>query len=214
MSPVEELRATVKRLRAPDGCAWDREQSHDSLIPCLIEECAEVIEAIEERDDPLLEEELGDLLLSILMHAEIASETGRFDFDDIARHVNAKLIRRHPHVFGENAGKMDTAEILQQWETIKAAEKAAKGIVDDSLFKDLPPQLPALYHALSVAGRFRKKKIPAVDSYDPKRLPELQEASLGKTLFEICAVCDREGWDPETLLRRYTREVRKEAEEL
>jgi len=212
MSAINELRATVAKLRAPDGCAWDREQTHESLIPCLVEECAEVIEAIEERNDPLLEEELGDLLLSILMHAEIASETGRFDFDSIAAKVNEKLIRRHPHVFGPDAGKMGTEEILLQWERIKAQEKAEKGAVENPLFKDLPPQLPALYHAVSVAKKFQKNHLPPVDSHDPDSLPQMDESKVGETLFAISALCAREGWDPETLLRGHTQKVRKEAE--
>lgn len=212
MSPIEELRKTVKKLRAPDGCSWDREQTHASLIPCLIEECSEVIEAIEEEDDPLLEEELGDLLLSILMHAEIASETERFDLDDVARTVNEKLIRRHPHVFGPDAGKMDTEEILVQWERIKAEEKAAKGIEQKTLFKCLPPRLPALYFAAAVAKQFRKKQLPAVPSYDPNEVSEISEIEIGERLFEITALCDRNGWDPEALLRRHADRVKKEAE--
>ncbi|MBC2602861.1 MazG family protein [Puniceicoccus vermicola] len=212
MSPIEELRKTVKKLRAPDGCSWDREQTHESLISCLIEECSEVIEAIEEKDDPLLEEELGDLLLSILMHAEIASETDRFDLDDVARGVNEKLIRRHPHVFGPNAGKMGTEEILVQWEKIKAEEKAAKGITTMPLFKDLPPRLPALNYAGATAKQIRKKELGPVPSYDPEQLPTADEKEMGKTLFHLAALCDQKGWDAETLLRQYADQVRKEAE--
>lgn len=211
MSAIDELRKTVKKLRAPDGCTWDREQTHQSLISCLIEECSEVIEAIEEKDDPLLEEELGDLLLSILMHAEIASETDRFDLDDVARGINEKLIRRHPHVFGPDAGHMSTEEILEQWEKIKAEEKAAKGITEEPLFKDLPPRLPALYYASAVAKKFRKKGLPAVTSYDPSQITGIPKSEIGKSLFEIAAICDQNGWDPESLLRQYTDLVRKEA---
>ncbi len=211
MSAIEELRATVKKLRAPDGCSWDREQTHDSLISCLIEECSEVIEAIEEKNDPLLEEELGDLLLSILMHAEIASETGRFDFDDVTRGINEKLIRRHPHVFGPDAGHMSTEEILVQWDQIKAEEKAAKGITEEPLFKDLPPRLPSLYYAAAVAKKFRKKHLPPVPSFDPKQLPDSSKAEMGKRLFELAALCDQNGWDPETLLRQHADKIRTES---
>ncbi len=212
MSAIETLRKTVKKLRAPDGCAWDREQTHQSLIPCLIEECFEVIEAIEDQDDPLLEEELGDLLLSILMHAEIASETGRFDLDDVARSINEKLIRRHPHVFGPDAGKMDTASILLQWERIKAAEKEAKGIRTSTLFKELPPALPALYGATAVAKVFRKQALAPTPSFDRQNLPSMTKTEVARNLFHLSALCDQEGWDPETLLRQHTRQIRKEAE--
>ena len=211
IATFNDLRATVKKLRAPDGCSWDREQTHESLIPCLIEECSEVIEAIEKHDDPLLEEELGDLLLSILMHAEIASETERFDIESVAKGVNEKLIRRHPHVFGPNAGQMSTDEILVQWEKIKSDEKAAKGIKEEPLFKNLPPQLPALYYASAVAKKFRKEKLPPVPSFDPSRISEADRADVARKLFDLAALCEREGWDPETLLRDHTNRVRREA---
>ena len=100
-TPIEELHAIVARLRAPDGCPWDREQTHASLRGSAIEEAYETVEAIEKADDAHLCEELGDLLLQVLMHSQIASETGRFTFDDVAAGIAAKLVRRHPHVFGD-----------------------------------------------------------------------------------------------------------------
>jgi len=211
MKDLDELRETVARLRAPGGCPWDREQTHESLLPCLVEECSEVLEAVDNRDFPLLEEELGDLLLSVFMHAEIAAETGKFDLAAVARGINEKLVRRHPHVFGPQAGEMDTGEVLRQWEEIKAREKAERGIAGEGLFKELPPRLPALLHAVAIAKRFRKKDLPAVPSYDPARRRGEDEGSVGRLLFDLCAHCDREGWDPETLLRRHCDQVRREA---
>ncbi len=213
-NPFEKLREIVTRLRAPGGCPWDREQTHESLLPCLIEECSEVLEAVDTGDFELLQEELGDLLLSVLMHAEIASEAERFDLDDIAKGVGEKLIRRHPHVFGPRAGEMETDEVLRQWEEIKAQEKEEKGIPEEGLFKDLPPRLPALYHATAVAKRFRKKELPAVPSYDPGDLSERTPEEVGKELFELAALCDRNGWDPEKLLRDCCDRVKGEAARL
>ena len=212
MKELDELRDIVARLRAPGGCPWDREQTHESLLPCLVEECSEVLEAVDTGDFPLLEEELGDLLLSVFMHAEIAAESGKFDLAAVARGINEKLVRRHPHVFGPRAGEMETGEVLRQWEEIKAREKAEKGIAKEGLFKDLPPRLPALLHAIAVAKRFRKRNLPPVEAYDPGRKRAESEKEVGRQLFELCAHCDREGWDPETLLRRHCDQVRREAE--
>src|SRR6478736_6906253 len=115
----------VAKLRAPGGCPWDREQTHESLLPALIEEAYEVAEAARAKDDAHFREELGDLLLVVVMHAEIARESGRFDVDAIIRHVSDKLVRRHPHVFGTSDAR-DSGAVLKQWEAIKRAEKKHK----------------------------------------------------------------------------------------
>lgn len=120
--PMERLRRVMHLLRSPGGCPWDAEQTHESLVRHLLEEAYEVAAAVRSGDRDELVDELGDLLLQPVFHAEIASETGRFDFDDIARAICEKLIRRHPHVFGE-ADASTSAEVLSQWESIKAAEK-------------------------------------------------------------------------------------------
>ncbi|MEM0965029.1 MAG: MazG family protein [Verrucomicrobiota bacterium] len=214
MTPIEELQKTVERLRAPGGCSWDQEQTHESLIPCLIEECSEVIEAIDNNDFPLLEEELGDLLLSVLMHAQIAQESGRFNLDRVAQGVNDKLIRRHPHVFGPNAGKMTTDEVLAQWETIKKQEKAAKGLTDEPVFKDLPPRLPALHYASDTAKRIRKKSLPTTTAGDSEPWLSFQsEEEVGKALFALATLCDQNGWDAEGILRKRSDAVREEVTE-
>jgi MazG family protein len=141
---ITELRAVVARLRAPDGCPWDREQTHASLRSGLIEESHEVVEAIDKKDDAHLAEELGDLLLQVVMHSQIASEEKRFDFDSVARGISEKLIRRHPHVFGET--KLgDTAAVLKQWDEIKREEKGAKK--DASILDGISTALPGLMRA-------------------------------------------------------------------
>ena len=127
MSEIQRLRQIVTQLRAPDGCPWDREQTHQSLLRCLVEEVSEVLEAVDNNDFELMEEELGDLLLQVVMHACLAEEQNRFDFEDVARGISDKLIRRHPHVFGDKAEKVDTTgEVIDRWELIKAEEKKKK----------------------------------------------------------------------------------------
>ena len=132
LAALAELIAIVDRLRDPDGgCPWDLEQTHTSLIPYVLEEAHEPADAIRHGDDRHLQEELGDLLLQVLLHARIAAEEGRFDLEAVARGLTAKLVRRHPHVFGEEAGAAgrgrggDSAAVRQSWEAIKAQEKAA-----------------------------------------------------------------------------------------
>ncbi|HVU39330.1 MAG TPA: MazG family protein, partial [Opitutales bacterium] len=131
MSAIDDLRHTMARLRGPGGCPWDIEQTHQSICDCLVEEVAELLDAIDRNDFPHMREELGDLLLHVVMHAQMASEAGQFNFDDVAREINDKLIRRHPHVFGD-VNLPDTDAVLKQWDAIKAAEKkngpAAEGL--------------------------------------------------------------------------------------
>src|ERR1700675_229862 len=122
----ERLAAVQARLRAPDGCPWDREQTHASLRTYLIEEAYEVLEALESGDDAKFAEEMGDLLLQIVFHSQIAKEEGRFTVSDVIREVHDKMIRRHPHVFGEKRAK-DAAEVLKNWEQIKKEERVAAG---------------------------------------------------------------------------------------
>ena len=132
----------VAKLRAPGGCPWDREQTHESLLPALIEEAYEMAEAARAKDDAHFREELGDLLLLIVMHAEIARESGRFDIDEIVRELSDKLVRRHPHVFGTSDAR-DAGAVLKQWEAIKREERKA----DSHYLASLPKALPALVRA-------------------------------------------------------------------
>jgi MazG family protein len=132
----------VAKLRAPGGCPWDREQTHESLLPALIEEAYEVTEAARAENDAHFREELGDLLLLVVMHAEIAQESGRFNIDNVLQEISEKLVRRHPHVFGTSDAR-DSSAVLKQWEAIKREEKRA----DSHYLASLPKALPALMRA-------------------------------------------------------------------
>src|SRR5712691_1543819 len=136
-----QLCAIVTKLRAPGGCPWDREQTHESLLPALIEEAYEVAGAVRTKDNANFREELGDLLLLVVMHAEIAREAGGFNIDNVLSDVTEKLIRRHPHVFGKSDAP-DSGAVLKQWESIKRDEKTGKHYLDG-----LPAALPALMRA-------------------------------------------------------------------
>lgn len=143
------LKEIVKILRSPEGCPWDREQTHQSIRKNLIEETCEVLETIDENDPEAMCEELGDLLMQILLHSQMAEEEGLFSVDDVVATLNEKLLRRHPHVFGE-MGASDAEEALQNWQAIKAEEKKGKGIEVHSLLDGLPPDLTALLTALKL----------------------------------------------------------------
>jgi MazG family protein len=168
----EQSVAIMTRLRAPGGCPWDREQSFDSIRKYTLEEVYEVFDAIERRDFPHLAEELGDLLLQVLFYAEMAANEGQFTIADVLDHLNRKLIRRHPHVFGEEASKAagnradvnadvegSAAAVLRNWEEIKAAEKPAGngvGNQPDSRLDDVQRAMPALAEAAKLGGKARK----------------------------------------------------------
>ena len=142
----------VRRLRAPDGCPWDREQTHHSLRPYLLEETYEVLEALDSGDDSKLLEELGDLMLQVAMHAEIAAQDGRWDAAKVSETAAAKMVSRHPHVFGD-VSVADAAEVLKNWERQKATEAAAAGRATESVLDRVPPTLPALAWALGLQKR-------------------------------------------------------------
>jgi XTP/dITP diphosphohydrolase/tetrapyrrole methylase family protein/MazG family protein len=211
MSHVDALRSTVARLRAPDGCPWDQEQDHRSLRICLIEECCELLDTIDRLDFDHMREELGDVLLQVIFHAQLAEEEGRFDLEAVAAEINEKLIRRHPHVFGEN--RLETSEqVLHQWDLIKAGEKGnGATTTPDPLFKDLPPPLPALLQAMEVIKQIRKKSIAAdgvVDQSGIARIADgLTAEQAGRRLFELAAACREAGVDPESALRDHVRGV-------
>lgn len=158
---LQRLLDIMARLRGRDGCPWDREQTHKTLRRYLVEECYEVIDAIESGDDDQLKEELGDLLLQVVFHAQLAREQKRFDFDEVAGVVADKLVHRHPHVFGDR--KLHTAEqVLSQWDTMKKAErqrangKAQKASMTPSLTDGIPKHLPALMKAEAVQKKVAK----------------------------------------------------------
>ena len=217
MSSINELIAIVARLRAPDGCPWDREQTHASLRGSLLEEAHEVVEAIEENDDAHLREELGDLLLQVLMHSQMASETGRFTFDDVAAEIAEKLIRRHPHVFGD-AQLADTHAVLKRWEEIKRAEK---GNTHTSLLDNVSAALPSLMHAEKIGKRAARagfdwenagqviekirEELAEVEHALAAGNPDHIEEELGDLLFAVTNLARKIKLEPEVALRRATR---------
>ena len=205
----------MARLRAPDGCPWDREQNHQTLCEPLIDETSELLDTIDRNDMEHMCEELGDVLLQVVFHAQLADERGDFNFDDVARGINEKLVRRHPHVFGDVDLK-DSAAVLKQWEAIKAAEKKngpeAKGV-----FKHLPPRLPAIMFAADVARQIRKKGLKHEDLTNQEDLEaisrDLTEEEVGEMLYQIAAACDKAGIDGESALRRYASRLVNEIEQ-
>jgi MazG family protein len=224
----EALLALIARLRAPGGCPWDREQTHASLKPMTLEEAYEVLQAIDEGDDHELAGELGDLLLQVVFHAQIAAETGRFDVGTVIGHVSDKMIRRHPHVFaGERA---DTAEeVLRNWEALKKAERAAQGkdTAAPSLLDSVPSRLPAVMEAFQMttkAGRvgFDWPDAASVMAKLDEELGELREAcqgeaaerqkriadEMGDVLFAAVNVARHLGLDPESTLKAANRKFR------
>src|SRR5947207_8748561 len=166
----------VAKLRGPGGCPWDREQTHESLLPATIEEAYEVAEAARAKNDAHFREELGDLLLLVVMHAEIANEAGRFKIDNVLEEISEKLIRRHPHVFGESDAR-DSGAVLKQWEAIKREEK--KG--DSHYLSSLPGALPALMRAQKAQSKAARVNFDWADLRDviakvEEEIGELKEA--------------------------------------
>jgi MazG family protein len=169
----QKLCDIVARLRAPSGCPWDREQTNESLLPAIIEEAYEVTEAARAKDDAHFCEELGDLLLLVVMHAEIARETGRFNIDEIIGEVADKLVRRHPHVFGTNDAR-DSGAVLKQWEAVKREEKKT----DSHYLASLPKALPALVRAQKAQSKAARVNFDWADLCDV----------IGKVEEEVCEI--------------------------
>ena len=184
MTAFEKLCEIVAKLRATGGCPWDREQTHESLLPALIEEAYEVAGAVRANDTANFREELGDLLLLIVMHAQIASESGRFDIKGVLKDVTEKLIRRHPHVFG-NSDARDSGAVLKQWESIKRAEKKHKpgrnsGDAAGHYLDDLPLAFPALMRAQKTQSKVARVNFDWTELGDviAKVEEEIQELKL------------------------------------
>ena len=158
MKSFEELISIVKRLRGENGCAWDRVQTFDSLIPCFLEEAYEVVDGISKKDYQNIKEELGDVLLHIVFFSELANDENKFNIDEVIKNINQKLIRRHPHVFGESEIK-DVDGILKQWDEIKKEEKDEKEIKNrknknyKSVLDDIPNSLPVMERAYKLMKR-------------------------------------------------------------
>src|SRR5476649_802672 len=155
---INDLLKVMAKLRSPKGCPWDREQTHLTLRRHAVEEVYELIDAIEARDDHEMAEELGDLLLQVVFHAQMAKERGAFDFEKVTRHLVDKLIRRHPHVFGTTKVK-NVAEVWANWEQIKKAEKHGTRHARHSALDGIPKHLPALLRAEKLLKKARKAKL-------------------------------------------------------
>lgn len=214
MSAINDLRRTIALLRGPGGCPWDQEQTHASLTRCLIDEVSELLDTIDRLDLPHMREELGDVLIQVVFHAQLAEEAGHFDLEAVAREVNEKLIRRHPHVFGKD--KLQTADqVIVKWEQIKAQEKK-NGPSPTGVFKDLPPRLPALMFAEAVWKQIQKKALPVPETVDAAQIEalgsRLDEALLGKMLFELASAARVKGLDPEGALRLHAARVMQQVE--
>ena len=147
-SNLEKLIKTIEILRSPEGCPWDREQDHKSLKKYLLNESYELLDAIDTMDDRLLCEELGDVLLQVILHAQIAKESSKFDIEDVAKKINDKLIHRHPHVFSDTPVK-DSAEVVENWEQIKSKEKPER----QSALDGIPNNFPALMRADNISKK-------------------------------------------------------------
>lgn len=218
----------IARLRGPGGCPWDREQTHESLKPMTIEEAYEVLEAIDRGDDEHLAGELGDLLLQVVFHAQIAAEAGRFNVRDVIERVAAKMVRRHPHVFGD--ARADTpGEVLRNWEAIKQAEQARTGGArpDASMLDAVGSGLPAVMEAFQMTTKvsrvgFDWPGVPAVLEKLEEEVAELREAAgdgaadrrraaeeVGDLLFAAVNVARLIGTDPESALKAANRKFRR-----
>ena len=208
-SSLGGLSLIMARLRSADGCPWDAEQTHESLRVHLVEEAYEVLDAIDRNEvGDELEEELGDLLLQVAFHAQLAAEDGRFDLADVADRISAKLLHRHPHVFGDVVVS-GAGEVVSNWESIKAEEKGR-----DDVFEGIPEALPSLLLA------YKTQKRAASLGFDPKEGTAWRKLgailaeptnpdSVGETLFWVVALARANGIDPEGALRRATLRFRR-----
>jgi len=185
----------MARLRSPTGCPWDREQDHMTLRWHAVEEVYELLDAIEARDDHELAEELGDLLLQVVFHCQLAKERGAFDFEKVARHITDKLIRRHPHVFGD-IKVTGVDQVWANWEKIKRAEKHGTRHARPSALDGIPKHLPALLRAEKLLKKAERAKL--MSKLSPKR--KLTRAELARQLFELASHARSKGWSAEELL--------------
>ena len=193
---INDLLKVMARLRSPTGCPWDREQSHRTIRRHAIEEVYELIDAIEAEDDHEMAEELGDLLLQVVFHCQLAKERGAFDFEKVCRMIVEKLVRRHPHVFGKTRVK-NVDEIWANWEKIKKAEKHGTKHARHSALDGIPKHLPALLRAEKLVKKALKAKIPLAGQNSKRRLTK---NALSKDLFELAEFAQKRGWSAEELL--------------
>jgi uncharacterized protein YabN with tetrapyrrole methylase and pyrophosphatase domain len=193
-SAIKDLLTIMKDLRSPQGCPWDREQDHMSLRFHAVEEVYELIDTIEAGDDQEMREELGDVLLQVVFHAQLARERGAFDFEKVAREMVEKLLRRHPHVFGESKAKT-VDQVWAQWDQIKKAEKAGCQHERRSALDGVPRHLPALLRAEKLCKKARKAKL-----LESQRSKKLTRAQTADELFRLAEYAQSQGWSAEELL--------------
>lgn len=218
---------TIAALRAPNGCPWDREQTHESIARNMIEEAYEAVDAIEQHDATHLREELGDVLLQVVLQSQIAADAGEFTVADVCRDVNAKMIRRHPHVFGEAAAG-SAEDVLSIWDNVKLAEKSAADAQTEEpegLLDSVPASFPALLQAYkisrkAVAAGFEWDTVEDVWAKVEEEIAEFKQAcrsddvqakelEFGDVLFSLVNVARKEGIDGETALRATCRKFRE-----
>ena len=209
---LDELVALLAQLRAPGGCAWDREQTHASLVQYLIEETHELVDAIEAGDDAELIEELGDVLYQVLFHADIAREAGRFSLEDVAAHMTQKMVGRHPHVFGDESAKT-AAEVVVMWDERKKIEKPTRTSVLDGV----PQGMPSLALADKLLGRAAKvglaSSVATDRPADAAAATITDETELGDLLLGIVASAKANGLDAERALRSSLRTLQQQIRE-
>ena len=221
---MDRLVRTIWRLRQPDGCPWDRVQTHESIRANMIEEAYEAVETIDRADDAHLMEELGDVLEQVLLHAQIAEDRGAFGIDDIARGLNEKLVRRHPHVFGKSSAG-NAEEALDSWDEVKRDERAAAGEdeVPQGLLDSIPRAMPALMQCQKISKRAAKAGFEwetTADVWDKvaeeraefereERGSEAAAAEFGDLLFALVNVARKEGIDAEEALRASNEKFRR-----
>jgi uncharacterized protein YabN with tetrapyrrole methylase and pyrophosphatase domain len=200
---ILQLLAVMAKLRSPEGCPWDREQDHRSLRFHAVEEVYELMDAIEAGDDHEMAEELGDLLLQVVFHCQLAGERGAFDFDAVAQRITDKLIRRHPHVFGDTKVK-DVDEVWANWEKIKKAEKHGTKHERPSALDGIPKHLPALLRAEKLVKKARKANL-----IPKSKGSRLTKKALARELFSLAALAQAKGWSAEDLLLTQARETER-----
>jgi uncharacterized protein YabN with tetrapyrrole methylase and pyrophosphatase domain len=209
---INDLLMIMAKLRSPKGCPWDREQTHLTLRRHAIEEVYELIDAVEARDDHEMAEELGDLLLQVVFHCQLARERGAFDFEKVTRHLVDKLIRRHPHVFGKTKVK-NVDEVWANWEKIKRAEKLGTHRERKSAFDGIPKHLPALLRAEKLLKKSRKVFADGHQAASKNSNRKLTKPALTKKLFELVSFAQSRGWSAEELLageiKKQERQLRK-----
>jgi uncharacterized protein YabN with tetrapyrrole methylase and pyrophosphatase domain len=193
---INDLLKVMAKLRSPKGCPWDREQDHMTLRRHAIEEVYELIDAIEAGDDHEMAEELGDLLLQVVFHCQMARERGAFDFERVCRLLVEKLVRRHPHVFGKTKVK-DVDEVWANWEKIKHAEKKGTRHERPSALDGIPKHLPALLRAEKMVKKARKAKLLPVQ----KAKRKASKSGTAKRLFALAEAAQSHGWSAEELLQ-------------